>query len=436
MTAPMATRVFSWLLCAVLVLALPANAQAQNRPITIPPATQITPPALPPQAATPPGIPPAPRSLLPTSIETVRDPQGAGIVIFGQLTDKADSALGVISAIFAYSQAFDPTPKPLLAVADKDDRSAQALFNAAVNGAPVLGIAVVSLRDSGGDVSVFYDYPGSFAASFPRLQQALAPGGASAGLSPLPLADGASIGIAPGWRVIGQGKGVVDLAGTQGEVMTLGDTIPVYAGATPLAGSVAQSACCDPEAALQAVFPQIAANAQRRGFPPATLSGIVASAMTEAPPGGQAAFVLASLSVGGKRYSYFARVEAIGGFTNPWILRLSSVMAPQPVFAAELPALLQIWGSYSGNPPGFVEHLNQAAQSIETLQPMLLSPVSATSTTVYRADGGWNDVIRAVQTQPSESGTYPVSNTVAQTLVERLAKDTGHSWHVAPSPPR
>ena len=96
-------------------------------------------------------------------------------------------------------------------------------------------------------------------------------------------------------------------------------------------------------------------------------------------------------------------------------------MAPQPVFAAELPALLQIWGSYSGNPQGFAEHLNQAAQSIEALQPMLLSPVSATSTTVYRADGGWNDVIRAVQNQPSEGGTYPVSNTVTLCRAARPA---------------
>jgi hypothetical protein len=439
MTAPSAIRLSLWFLSTLLALALPAAAPAQNRPITIPPATQITPPVQPPASPVPApalaGIAPAPRALLPTGVEIVRDPLGAGIVMFGQLTGKADSALAVVSAIFAYSQAFDPIPAPLLAVADKNDHSAQVLFAATVHGATILGVAVVALSDSGGNVSVFYDYPGSFPASFPRLQQALAPGGASAGLISLPLADGTTIGIAPGWRVTGQGKGVVDLAGTQGELMTLGDTIPVYDGPTPLAGSVAQGQCCDPEAALRAAFTGDAAAAQRRGSQPQLLTGIVVSAEAPPPTGGQAAFILANLSVGGSSYSYLALAEAIGGFTNPWTLRLSGVMAPQPVFAAELPALLQIWGSYSGNPQGFAEHLNQAAQSIDALRPMLPSPVSATPTTVYRADGGWNNVIDTVVTHPGAAGSNPVDEATTRTLLDRLAKDSGGPWHAAPLPP-
>ena len=163
MTAASAIRLALWSWCAVVALVLPASGQAQNRPITIPPATQITPPALPPAAPaaalpTVQGIPPAPHTVLPASVETVRDPLGAGIVMYGQLTGKADSALAVISSIFTYSGAFDPIPAPLLAVADKNDRSAQTLFAATVHGATVLGIAVVALDDTGGNVSVFYDY--------------------------------------------------------------------------------------------------------------------------------------------------------------------------------------------------------------------------------------------------------------------------------------
>ena len=436
MTASSAIRPALWFLCAAVAFAPPICGQAQNRPITIPPATQIFPPALPPAAATlaspaPQGIPPAPREVLPTSVEIVRDPLSAGIVMYGQLTGKANSAVAVISAIFAYSGAFDVSPAPLLAVADKEDRSAQTLFTATVHGATVHGIAVVALDDTGGNVSVFYDYADSFPTSFPRLQQALGPGGVDAGLTALHLADGSQIGVAPGWRVIGQGKGLVDLTGAQGELMTLGDTIPIYDSPSPLAGSVAQGQCCDPAAALRAAFPRDALAAQRRGSPPEMLTDIIASTEAPAPPGGQAAFILANLSVDGSSYSYFALAEAIGGFTNPWTLRLSGVMAPRPVFAAELPSLLSIWSSYSANPQGFGERLKAAAQNIEALRPMLKPAADATQ---YRADGGWNDVIGAVITHPSAAGSGPVDDATARKLLDRLAKDSSGPWRVAPWP--
>jgi hypothetical protein len=435
MTAPPAIRLTLWFLCAAVAIALPVSGGAQNRPITIPPATQITPPALPPAAPaaaspTAQGIAPAPRALLPASVETVRDPLGSGIVMYGQLTGKADSAFAVISSIFAYSGAFDPIPAPLLAVADKNDRLAQTLFAATVHGATVLGIAVVVLDDTGGNVSVFYDYAASFPASFPRLQQALGPGGANAGLTQLQLADGSQISLAPGWRVIGQGKGLVDLSGGQGEFVSLGNSIPVYDGPAALSRSVAHGQCCDPIAALQAVFPQLAATAQPRGWPSQMLTDIVVSAPIDTQNGGQGALILAAVSVGGRAYSYLALAEAIGGFTNPWTLRLSSAMAPQPVFAAELPSLLSIWSSYSANPQGLGERLKAVAQSIGALQPMLQPAPDATQ---YRADGGWNDVINAVVTHPGASGSSRVDDATVRNLLDRLAKDNGGPWHVAPS---
>ena len=349
--------------------------------------------------------------------------------MYGQLAGKANSALAVISAIFAYSGAFDRAPAPLLAVADKEDRSAQTLFTATVHGATVHGIAVVVLDDTGGNVSVFYDYADSFTASFPRLQQALGPGGVEAGLTALHLADGSQISVTPGWRVIGQGKGVIDLAGALGEAMTLGDTIPISDSPSPLVGSVAQEQCCDPAAALRAAFPRSAA--QRHGSPPELLTDIVASTEAPAPTGGQAAFLLANLSVDGNSYSYFAFAEAISGFANPWTLRLSGVMAPRPVFAAELPSLLSIWSSYSANPQGFGERLKAAAQNIAALQPMLKPTPDATQ---YRADGGWNDVIGAIITHPGAAGGDPVDDATVRKLLDRLAKDSGGPWRVMPWP--
>lgn len=432
MTTPSAPRPILWFLCAVVALAIPVSGRAQNRPITIPPATQITPPALPP-AATPQGIPPAPRDVLPTSVEIVRDPLGAGIVMYGQLSGKADSALGVTSAIFAYSGAFDPTPVPLLAAVDKDNRSAQTLFTAMVRGAKVLGIAVVTLDETGGNVSVFYDYADAFPASFPRLLQALGPGGADTGLTSLHLADGSQISIAPGWRVLGQGGGLVDLAGEQGELMSLGNSIPLYGGPTALAGSVAEAPCCDPVGAFQAAFAQFAATAQHRGWPPQSLTAIVDSAPITIESAGQGAVILASANVAGKAYSCLALAEAIGGFTDPWTLRLSSVVAPQPVFATELPGLLSMWSSYSAQPPGLGESLKAAVGNIAALQPMLKPAPDATR---YRASGGWNDVINAVVTHSDATGTSPIGDATTRSLLDRMAKESSGPWHVAPWPAR
>lgn len=432
MTAPLATCLPRCLLWAVVALVVPVCGQAQNRPITIPPATQITPPSLPPVVASQ-GIPPAPREVLPTSVEIVRDPEGAGIVMYGQLAGKADSALAVISAIFAYSGAFDPAPSPLFSAVDKSGQSAQTLFTAAVHGTRVLGIAVVALSNTGGNVSVFYDYTDSFPGSFPRLQQALGPGGASTGLTSLHLVDGSQISVPPGWRVLAQGKGLVDLGGEQGELMSLGNGIPVYGGPTALADAVAQAPCCDPVAAFQAAFPQIAKIAQRRGWPSQILTGIVDSAATTTDSSNQGALILATLSVAGRAYSSLALAEAISGFTDPWTLRLSGVIAPQPVFAAELPALLSIWTSYSAHPQGYVERLTAAAQNIAALQPMLKPAPDATQ---YRADGGWNGVINMVVTHPNATGGNAIDDATERTLLDRLAKDSGGPWHLAPWPSR
>ena len=155
---------------ALAVLVCSAAAQAQTGgapPIRIPPA-QL------PAAAI---IRPAPRALLPMDVQTVRDPDGAGTAMSGTLAGKAASATGVVLSILANSGAFDPTPAAQFIVADQDDRHAQSLFTATVNGAPVIGIAVVALDETAGDVAVIYDDGAAFADSFPRLRRALARAG-------------------------------------------------------------------------------------------------------------------------------------------------------------------------------------------------------------------------------------------------------------------
>src|SRR5277367_3683854 len=152
-------------------------------PAQLPPPTVASPtasatgptPAAPAPTTAP--MAPAPRALLPTAVQVLHDPQGAGLAMYGALTGKAASATAILLSIFANSEAFDPTPTLLLVFADDSDRRAQALFTATVHGARVIGVAVAALGNSGGDVTVFYDNDDAFAASFPRMQQALAQSG-------------------------------------------------------------------------------------------------------------------------------------------------------------------------------------------------------------------------------------------------------------------
>jgi hypothetical protein len=423
-------------LAIILALQGVARAQTSGQPlIKIPPA-QLPPLATSPPAAMGPAsappvpaavpIQPAARTLLPTGVQVLRDSRGTGLAMYGALTGRATSATGVILAIFANSEAFDPRPSLRLMLADERDRRAQALFTATVHGAPVIGIAVAALNDNGGDATVLYDEYAAFAISFPRMRKALAQSGGvgTTVLSPLHLSDGNEIDLPPGWRVTAQGTGSVDLRGPQGEFMSLGGSLPVYAGSS---GGLLKAPCCDPQQALETLYPQIAAAEQHTGAPPRQLTGIVE---TQPVPirSGNAALILASLQAGDEDYAYLALAEAIPGFTDPWTFTLSGVMAPQAIFAAEFPTLLQIWKSYRGAEPVFGNNVWQALQSISATGQLLKSTIAAHETDDYNAAPDWNEAIAAVVT--AKSG--PIDNAVAQSLTDRLAGQTGQSWKIVP----
>ena len=165
---------------AALIASLPLPTFARDSTLNATPLITIPPAKLPPlpppdaTAATEPVFSPMPRDLLPSELQVLHDPRGSGLAMYGALTGKARiPATAAVLGIFAHSDTFDPAPVSQLLLADQDDRHAQVLFTAMVNGAPVIGIAVAALDDPGG-VAVFYDDAGDFTASFLRLRQTLA----------------------------------------------------------------------------------------------------------------------------------------------------------------------------------------------------------------------------------------------------------------------
>lgn len=426
-------NIFAAAVVGITVFGLASTASAETSGL---PLIRIPPARLPPLAAAPPAIaavtpgkiPPAARALLPNSVQVLRDLQGAGLAMYGALA--ADSAIGMVLAVFAHSQAFDPGPVLQLVLADKTDRHAQALFTATVHGAAVIGVAVAALSDSGGDITVFYDVADMFAASFPRMREALA---ASNGvgmtvLTPLRLADGGGIDVPPSWRLTAEGVGNVTLSGPQGEQMSLGATLPIYAGAAGAGGSrQLRGQCCDPVDAFAAIYPQLAAaghsdaGAQEPG-------DILDSAPDAGATGDKSAFVLSNLRVGGEAYLYLAQAEAVAGLADPWTFKLSGVMAPQAIFATELPTLVRVWKSYSSVGSGFADKVERALQSINLTRDMLGATIAARQTAEYNAAPLWGEAIAGLaKTRDGE-----IDGELAISLAKRLSVETDRPWRVVP----
>lgn len=172
-----------WGLSAVAVLLAaifgsPAAPQAATRAtplIVIPPANLPPPTSSEIDASMTPAAVAASCNPSATRLQVLHDPQGTGLAMYGALADGSESATGVVLAIFAQAEPFDLAPVSQLLLADEKDRRAQGLFTADVHGAPVVGIAIAALDKPGGNVAMLYDDADAFAASFPRLQQALAP---------------------------------------------------------------------------------------------------------------------------------------------------------------------------------------------------------------------------------------------------------------------
>lgn len=413
-------------------VAVPALLAAQRPPITIPPAQLPAPGA---EAAPAPTDKPNFALLLPNGVQILHDSQGAGLAMYGALRGRAPSATGALRAVFSYSQAFDPTPSLQIVLADQDDRHAQALFTAAVQGQPVVGIGVVALSDSGGDVTVLYDNAVAFSTSFPRIQKALSQNGGedTVILSPLSLDDGGTIRIAQGWRVTAQGPGFAALAGPRGEFISLGSATPVYAHSPELGGAVLRGPCCDPIESFVTLFPKLATADQRRGMPAQTLSRVVETKSDPAPNGGSGALILSELRVGGEEYNYFAAADALPGFADPWIFTVSGAMAPRPIFAPEFRSLMQIWNSYRAVHPRFGVnlYLPDAVLGMSATQAMLKPAATTRATADYNASAEWSELINCAA-HDANSACAQSDAPLAQKLADRLSAETGHPWRVVP----
>jgi hypothetical protein len=244
-------------------------------------------------------------------------------------------------------------------------------------------------------------------------------------LTPLQLVDGGAIDVPPGWQVTAQGAGNVTLSGPQGELMSLGATLSVYAE-TGGGSHQPRGQCCDPVDAFATIYPQLAAVDGRSGAGPREPGDILDSAPVTSATADNGAFILSNLRVGGAAYLYLAQGEATAGFIDPWTFKLSGVMAPQAIFAAELPTLVRVWKSYSGAGSGFADKVERVLQNMSLTKDMLRATIAARQTAEYNAAALWSEAIAALgKTRDGE-----IDGELAVLLAKRLSADTNRPWRV------
>lgn len=380
---------------------------------------------------------PADLSVLPQKFQIVfRDPESGGYALYGTLNDGAISAQSVLVTFLQLQgsrsqhplRLFDGPLHPRAVVADRADKNLQAFFSGTRNRTPVLGLISLSVAGKG-SLTLLFDRADVFANSFGRLRQGLGEAAereVETPLYPLTLADGSRISLPQGWNVTGVHSGSVDLAGPNGEGMSLGAATSVYQYVPPYMPQnyVMQAPCCDPVRAFLVLSRGLAPGAQ-----------IVESQPTPWP-NGQAAYLLFATPKFGRSYLNYWLVVAMPGYSDPWTLYISGFSAPEPVFRQEFPMMLRIWGSYSVNPAVFAERLEHAARAMKATNEMMQETMANASRIQNSCNEGWDQVIRGVESlENGRTGERlpEVANSLAQPMADALSRETGDPWGIVPA---
>jgi hypothetical protein len=160
------------------------------------------------------------------------------------------SAKAAFRAIFKQAAAyFDRALMLQAAFGDQQDLQINAFFRSVYKGAPIRGLIAVGVQSGKGTAALLFDLEDQFANSLPVLLKQMSAtlpkaqggnGGVAGGprsaaqLVKTQLTDGSGwIGLAPGWRITGAYKGVVDAQGPNGQFLSLGGYQQVFRNGYP-----------------------------------------------------------------------------------------------------------------------------------------------------------------------------------------------------------
>jgi hypothetical protein len=420
-----------------------------------------TPTAPPPQTYPKPS---APRPSPPQAPQTANRTQGgtrqlpAGFKIAGRngATGQAlsgtfnggKSARATFSGLFKFiGSYFDAPPQLRAAYADRQDREIQGFFHSVYNGVPVRGAMVVILDGANGYAGVMFDRADAFSQSMPALARQVSASfpqaGGGGGAAPAPrrveplqqqqLTDGSGwVSLPAGWRITGAFKGTVDIAGPQGQLVSLGGYTVGFVN--PLPGTPGNMLTGPYRGPLQAFPAYIDAMFQR-----ALSRGIAQYQTLEHTPipyqGGQGAYILFRLNMQGKASSGLAMVCTAPIDYSQWYFYNSVVSAPVERFEQDLPTMWAIWKSWSVNPAVFRERMDAAIRSMRETTRILQEANDYQRRTNDNVNMAWSQYIRGVTT--IENVTTRTRSDVDTNVVNRVVEELnaqGYNYRVVPLP--
>jgi hypothetical protein len=352
------------------------------------------------------------------------DTGGQGRVLYTSLSGSRSATKLAQAVRIGIQGYFDAEPSFQAGVRDPGDTQFQAAFSARLRGVPVVGLLAVTITGpSGGTAVLMFDSRDRARQSFPAMLRALQGGGRAAAPAPLtrtPLPDGSgSIGLAPGWQIVGAYKGTVDVVGPNGASMSLGgQNIVVPAQAAALFPGYPAVSSSDPAQALVEMSRQSGAQMQIIDRRPIEWQN------------GQAAFVRYRGSAGGRSVDGFALAALMPYDTNAMFFYLSYIAAPPQVFPQIFPTALQMWGSWSINPSVFTQRLMAAAQSMRETGDIITSGYNDRSRAYDSINKGWDQYIRDTATLEYIDGSR--ADDVSANFANWLVKEDPQNWRIVP----
>jgi hypothetical protein len=360
--------------------AAPQPAPVQSNPFAAIPVTPAIPtPAAPPQhqvAFQPAGV----GDVDPASIGyTVLAGAGAGRTIFAQKTDATTPRDAILAALRDMTRILDSKPSVMGAFADaQQQRRGGATFNGLLQSQPVKGIIMCGIGDKGAAITIIYDRASASKDDWAKLTAALP---LDVQMQTQSFGDGAgTIDVPPKWKITGASNiGSVFIQGPAQQSVSLGLDLEVVTPDSVFASTQNQLAASGqltpamrvlvapysgPVDALRNLTPQLSQMSQARGGPALRLDQILQSSPVAAQfPNGQAAriYYRSTQSLNGQstHFRTCAQLECYPVGNGVWGVFACSVGAPDAIFDANLPIMLEISKSWKLNDAVVAQHSQQ-----------------------------------------------------------------------------
>ncbi len=306
---------------------------------------------------------------------------------------------------------FHGAPEVIAGFCDLDDRNAQAIFRATIQGRAVGGVAYAVVGNGTGTTGVIFDSPQTIRQSLPRLM-GLAGGSSNRAASArnwrdTPFPDGSGwMRLPEGWAITFSDKGMAAAEGPHGIIERGIWSQVMTRTAASQSASIAGISYpgpvfdpIDPVSAMQAFNGYLNIVNQQRGLSPRNILRVIEASPAPLVAGySQAAYIDYEYETLGRRYRCIQYVM-LGdvGPTGVWILYTTYVASPSDTFAQNLPVLIQIWSSSRTAQHVIQGRIEDAIKSLQEAGDIYQQASSARENSLQKMHDQWIEAIQGTR---------------------------------------